>query len=109
MANAILTTSRISLYFGSPFVYRHSFKLRQCSAEMPSQQRTYDNHAKRQRVEAISKGDTLASRFSTCMRIAAFVSAASAGNVAQHLLTLCGCHARVDREKVHEGKDSQLW
>jgi hypothetical protein len=109
MANTILTTSRISLYFRPPFVYWHSFKLRQCSAKMPSQQCTYDNHAERQRVKAISKGDTLASSFPTCMCVAAFISAASAGNVTQHLLTFCGCHARMDREEVHEGKDSQLW
>lgn len=76
---------------------------------MPAKESTYHDHAKRQRIETISKGDTLTASLTTCMCIAPFAPAASAGYVAQHLLTLCSSHAGVDCEEVHEGEDSKLW
>ena len=89
-------------------MYRHSLKLWKCPAEMPAQQNTNNDHTKRQRVKAISECDTLTTSLATGVCIVAFTSAASAGNVAQHLFALCCCHACMCGEEVHTCKDCQF-
>lgn len=98
----------VSFDFRSPHMYWHSFKLWKCPAEMPTQKNTNSDHGKGQRVKAISQRDALATCLPTGMCIVPLISAASASNVAQHLFTLCRCHACMCGEEVHTRKNCQL-